>query len=233
MNLETAKRLLKYRKLHNLSQEKLAEQIGVSRQAVSKWERGEASPDTDNLIALSKLYKISLDELVLGDTEPLIAPEKANEEIPETKNVETEKEETEKETMNPDLVLEENDENEETTDEDDLEEKEEEEKRNRIQKALYRFPYPVFATILFFIYGITGIGGGWLYGWLVFLTIPLYYTFIPAFFKRKPVIFCYPVFITWIYLFLGFKYTLWHPMWILFLTIPLFYSVCSIFKSSK
>ena len=42
MNIETANRLLQYRKQHNLSQEELAEKIGVSRQAVSKWERSEA-----------------------------------------------------------------------------------------------------------------------------------------------------------------------------------------------
>lgn len=47
MNIETANRLLQYRKKMNLSQEELAARIGVSRQAVSKWERAEASPDTD------------------------------------------------------------------------------------------------------------------------------------------------------------------------------------------
>lgn len=40
MNMETANNLLEYRKKHRLSQEELAEKIGVSRQAVSKWERG-------------------------------------------------------------------------------------------------------------------------------------------------------------------------------------------------
>lgn len=66
MNIETADRLLQYRKQHNLSQEELAEKIGVSRQAVSKWERGEASPDTENLILLAELYGVSLDELLRG-----------------------------------------------------------------------------------------------------------------------------------------------------------------------
>ena len=50
MNLEIAKRLADLRKQNGLSQEQLAEKIGVSRQAVSKWERSEASPDTDNII---------------------------------------------------------------------------------------------------------------------------------------------------------------------------------------
>ncbi len=64
MNIEIANRFQQLRKMHGLSQEELASRIGVSRQAVSKWERAEASPDTDNLILLSQLYGISLDELL-------------------------------------------------------------------------------------------------------------------------------------------------------------------------
>ena len=64
MNLEIATRLVGLRKANKLSQEALAEKLGISRQAVSKWERAEASPDTDNLIALAKLYHVSLDELL-------------------------------------------------------------------------------------------------------------------------------------------------------------------------
>lgn len=52
MNIEIANRLVELRKKNNLSQEALAEKLGISRQAVSKWERAEASPDTDNLILL-------------------------------------------------------------------------------------------------------------------------------------------------------------------------------------
>ena len=64
MNIEIANRLVELRKQNNLSQEALAEKLGISRQAVSKWERADASPDMDNLITLSKLYQISLDELL-------------------------------------------------------------------------------------------------------------------------------------------------------------------------
>ena len=69
MTIETANRLYELRKKHNLSQEELAEKLGVSRQAVSKWERSEASPDTDNLIALAKIYDLTLDELIFGQKE--------------------------------------------------------------------------------------------------------------------------------------------------------------------
>ena len=64
MNIETANRLYELRKKNGLSQEELADKLGISRQAVSKWERAEASPDTDNLILLAKLYGITLDELL-------------------------------------------------------------------------------------------------------------------------------------------------------------------------
>lgn len=67
MTIEIADRLIKLRKKHGLSQEELADKLGLSRQAVSKWERAEASPDTDNLICLAKLYGVSLDELLSTD----------------------------------------------------------------------------------------------------------------------------------------------------------------------
>jgi len=74
MNIEIANRLVNLRKEKGLSQEQLAEKIGVSRQAVSKWERSEASPDTDNIILLAKLYNVSLDELLRTDDE-IVPPE--------------------------------------------------------------------------------------------------------------------------------------------------------------
>lgn len=69
MNIDTAKRLADRRKRAGFSQEALALELGVSRQAVSKWERSESSPDTDNLIALAQLYGVSLDDLLYKDVE--------------------------------------------------------------------------------------------------------------------------------------------------------------------
>lgn len=68
MNIKLADRLVELRKENKLSQEALAEKLGLSRQSISKWERAEASPDTDNLIALADLYKMSLDELLGNET---------------------------------------------------------------------------------------------------------------------------------------------------------------------
>lgn len=79
MNIEIANRLVELRKKNNLSQEALAGKLGISRQAVSKWERAEASPDTDNLILLARLYGVSLDELLKTDEEILPAVQEDNE----------------------------------------------------------------------------------------------------------------------------------------------------------
>lgn len=52
------------RKSKGMSQEQLAAQITVSRQAISKWELGESLPDTENVIQLSKLFRVSIDYLL-------------------------------------------------------------------------------------------------------------------------------------------------------------------------
>lgn len=58
-----------------LSQTELAEKLEVSRQSVSKWETGASIPELDKLIALSRLFGITLDELVAGDSVPTAEPE--------------------------------------------------------------------------------------------------------------------------------------------------------------
>ena len=76
MSLKLGTTLADLRKRNGLSQEALAEKMGVSRQAVSKWERGESTPDTDTLIELSNLYNVSLDVLVGNKKEDETPPPK-------------------------------------------------------------------------------------------------------------------------------------------------------------
>ena len=59
-------RLTELRKKQNLSQEDIAEKIGVSRQTVSKWELDQSLPDFDKILPLCKLYNITSDELLTG-----------------------------------------------------------------------------------------------------------------------------------------------------------------------
>ena len=64
-----ADKLQLLRKKNLLSQEELAEKLGISRQAVSKWESGQSLPDLNKLKAISKLYNVTIDSLVNDDNE--------------------------------------------------------------------------------------------------------------------------------------------------------------------
>ena len=57
------KNLVQMRKLHGMTQEDLAEKVGVSRQAVAKWESGESLPDLEKSKLLAEVLNVSLDEL--------------------------------------------------------------------------------------------------------------------------------------------------------------------------
>ncbi len=62
-----SQKLYSLRKSKDLSQDELAEKLGVSRQAVSRWEMGTAEPSAQNLIELSNLFGVSIDELLKDD----------------------------------------------------------------------------------------------------------------------------------------------------------------------
>lgn len=59
--------LQKQRKLHHMSQNELAEKLHLTRQSISKWENGTTLPSFANVIAISELFGVSLDELIKGD----------------------------------------------------------------------------------------------------------------------------------------------------------------------
>ena len=169
MTLALAARLTQLRKQHNLSQEELAARLGVSRQAVSKWERAEASPDTDNLLALAKLYGCSLDALVQQDSLPegsFYDPPKDAEERPRFRQ---------------------------------------------------DFPYLLLVTVIYLVLGFAF--HLWHPGWIIFLTIPLFY--LPNDERGYLRLLGNPVMVTIIYLLLGCYCNLWHPGWIIFLVMPL------------
>lgn len=63
--MEFHDKLYQLRKQKGLSQEELANRLNVSRQTVSKWELGDSTPDMEKLTAISNLFVISLDELVM------------------------------------------------------------------------------------------------------------------------------------------------------------------------
>ncbi|MCI2047958.1 MAG: helix-turn-helix transcriptional regulator [Faecalibacterium sp.] len=66
--------LLSLRRLHHYTQEDVAAKLGVSRQAVAKWEAGETFPDIENCTALAQLYGVTLDGLVHYDAAQSVLP---------------------------------------------------------------------------------------------------------------------------------------------------------------
>ncbi len=260
MNIETANRLYDLRKKHNLSQEELAEKLGVSRQAVSKWERSEASPDTDNLIALAKIYGLSLDELVYGEKQQ--KEDVNNEPKDESRNCGN------KVNIGPTGIYVESDDGDkvqinlkgikitegkpiEFDDDDDDEDDDDNEDDgvtiigkdghihvnvNNESKRKHNFwasvPYPVICAILYLVFGFCDICGGWALSWIVFITIPLYYSLIDAIYKKRFSEFAYPVFAAFAFLYIGLYHGIWHPSWIIFLTIPVYYPIASAIDKS-
>ena len=203
MNLEIANRLQQLRKEKGFSQEQLASELGISRQAVSKWERAESSPDTDNLICLARLYGVSLDEL--------LSTEESTEEIINNK-IENKVEDS--------LVVEEP--------KVDLEgtclECPENAKPKTV-KVLRRIQaiIPLLTVATYLVLG--AVFSLWHPGWIVFVLMPALITLCDCFICKKVTAFAYPCFVAAVFLFLGCVFGLWHPGWIVFITIPIFYVV--------
>lgn len=232
-------KLFELRKKSGISQEEFADKLNVSRQAVSKWERGEALPDTDNLISIAKLYNVSLDELV-GHT-PTCESEQPSEERAEEKtsyenDVKSNLDENDAQpNYKSRLIIDVSGSG--HIDVDDIGEDDEEEERyysyndepadgkRKILRFLHHIPYPIVITIAYLLWGF--LADGWGVGWTLYITIPLYYTIIDCFRTKKVSHFCYPVLIAFIYCFIGMQWDLWHPYWILFITIPVFYVIAS------
>jgi len=230
MNIEIANRLLQLRKEKGLSQEQLAQQLGISRQAVSKWERAEASPDTDNLIELAKLYDISLDELLLHQpTEKVKEESKDDEKYVHVGFDGIHVKEPHGDEVHVSLKgihVKEKEGHHVDVDENGVFVNGKQYPKNHFYyNKKYNFP---FGLILFFgtlIYCI--VTGYWHPTWIILLSLPLFDSLVTAIRKRKLSSFAYPVFAVMIFLGMGFIYGMWHPGWVVFLTIPCYYAIAS------
>ena len=222
MTIKLGNRLAELRKEHHLSQEELAEKLNVSRQAISKWECGESSPDTDNLIELSKIYNISLDELV-GN-----AP--AKEEKVDDSNKKSFSLSDDEGNKIQFIKGDKDDE-----DEDDDEDKDDEKN------------HPIFTTVSVIVSCAVTMGvivayillgtllGLWGQAWVLFLLIPIIPSLMSSIFYRRMHTFAYPVLVAFVYLMLGVWYPggYWHPWWLLFLSIPVYYAIAGAIKKIK
>ncbi|MDE6148829.1 MAG: helix-turn-helix transcriptional regulator [Ruminococcus sp.] len=254
MTIEVANKLLELRKKSGMSQEELADKLGISRQSISKWERAESSPDTDNLIALAKIYNVSLDEILLGKESALdeeFSKNEQEEDIPDmgTEFIHVDDENSTVRIGTKGIYVNERSKNNEVRiDENGIyvngEPKNHVFTRGKNKKGnkfhdlsvLKAIPYPIVAAILYIVFGFAGICGGWDWGWIVFLTIPLYYTLIDSIEYHNPEHFFYPVFALIIFFLWGNE--CWFGIgyrisWVVFLTIPIYYSICGAIKNES
>ena len=218
MNIETANRLYELRKKNNLSQEEVADKLGISRQSVSKWERAESSPDTDNLIELAKLYNVSLDELLNVDNSS-----KYNEENKVFSPINAEEfiKDDEEDETNVEVVEDDNDTEVEVKKSPKLE---------ALSSILWGSSY-LLVTIAYLLLGFF-TEKGWSCYWVLFLLPVVVNTFIDAIIEKKASSFAYPVLVTMVFLFIGMRFELWHPLWVLFITIPVYYIIVGTIEDS-
>lgn len=244
MNIKIADRLVRLRKEKGLSQEELADKLGLSRQAVSKWERAEASPDTDNLICLAKLYGVSLDELLQDDDdiETIVkeqVKDKQKEKAEDTKEDFKEQNEEKKTSsvhIGKDGIHVVDDEDEVHIDNNGIHitengkpvhffRKEEPKTKTWLVISILSGSYFFMAILAMVLIGCL-VPNGWSWSWTFLLLVPVVGS-IPSMIKEKRLThFCYPLFVTFIYLLICLAVTpIWHPLWVLFLTIPLYYMI--------
>lgn len=248
MTIEIADRLIKLRKEHGYSQEELADKLGLSRQAVSKWERAEASPDTDNLICLAKLYGVSLDELLANgdDLETFVDEQVKKEEEPEVEIKDNrEDKKTDRVTINNEGIH--------VVDKDGSEvfvgnkgirfvDKDGNcvKKHPHLDKFLQVLGIvegglTILALVAYILMGT--LANMWFNGWIVFFVPEIVCSFIRAIHKRNAHQFTYPFFAIFAFFFVcmvfpGMEANLWHPMWVIFLTIPVYYIVVSAIRKA-
>ena len=245
MTIEIADRLIKLRKKNGLSQEELADKLGLSRQAVSKWERAEASPDTDNLICLAKIYGVSLDELLNTDaTVEEIVEEQVKTDTVEAEEVKAE-EIKKKDSVNIDstgihVVDEEG--NEVHIGDEGIKLKDKNDKvRNRTVRPEEKKRRKIISIVNGITSGILVVGitiayillmtltpnGGWWAStfWLYYLSLPIVWSLFSVIKRRKISNFAYPVAAVMAYLAVGLYLGIWHPTWVIFITIPVFYII--------
>ena len=246
MTIEIADRLVKLRKKYGYSQEELADKLGLSRQAVSKWERAEASPDTDNLICLAKLYGVSLDELLATDEDIDTIVEEQVKEEPKTE----EKSKNERVIINDDgirvnkkdggtVVI--DDDGITCTDKDGNITKQH--KHGEHDKAMAIIGGIEGILFLLCIVGYVLLGflmNLWLSAWIIVFIPEIICSIARAIRKGNAhqfnmpflAVFAYFLFCLFIPQIVPDFPALWHPLWVVFLAIPIYYTFVSIINKA-
>ena len=220
--------LYELRRKAGLSQEDFADRLNVSRQAVSKWERGEAYPDTENLITISEMFKVTIDELL--NAKDLSSIEAKNIDAPDVNEQANITDKTESKggyglklelDNGINLKVGKGDEDDFINGDDD--DKDATARSSWKYSMLYSVPYSILCLVAFLVLGFTL--NAWYWAWTLFMTVPIYDSVLDAIRKKSLSEFEYAIFVAFIYCLFGIIYKWWHPGWVIFVTIPVFYTV--------
>ena len=243
MTIEIADRLIKLRKKYGYSQEELADKLGLSRQAVSKWERAEASPDTDNLICLAKIYGVSLDDLLATDedVETIVEEQVKSEDAKEEEEPEEEKEVAD-EVVKDKVVI----------DDTGIHISDDDGSRISInRKGIHVFEKDgkqvhvgshaivgavegllfLLAVVAYILLG--SLLNMWYNAWVVFFIPEILCSIARCFIHKNANKFNAPFASTFAFFFVcmvipGLSANLWHPMWTVFFFIPIYYTTVGV-----
>ena len=222
--------LYELRRKVGLSQEEFADRLNVSRQAVSKWERGEAYPDTENLITISEMFKVTIDELL--NARDLSSIEAKNIDAPDVNEHANITDEA-KSKGGYGLKLEldnginikvgKGDESDFIDEDEDDDDKDAAARSSWRYAMLYSVPYSTLCLVAFLALGFTL--HAWYWAWTLFMTVPVFDSVLDAIRKKSLSEFEYAIFVAFIYCLFGMLYSWWHPGWLIFVTIPIYYPI--------
>ncbi|HKL73170.1 MAG TPA: helix-turn-helix domain-containing protein [Candidatus Onthovivens sp.] len=248
MTIELALRLIEFRKKSGLSQDELATKLNVSRQSISKWESGESSPNIDYLISLSKIYGVTLDDL--------INPEKSVDECYQGEREDSKKKKKDRVDISPNGIFIDNEDEHVhiSLDGIDLEnlkdrvhfgEKGEDseviydnitgkiiKKRPHIKNisSIINLTCLIMALVAYLAVSFT-VDGGWGVYWILFICALIPAEIVECFYYKKSSKFPITYIAISTYLFLGMLQGMWHPTWIILLAIPLYYLFSNLVNS--
>ena len=260
MNIELANRLYEYRKQSGLSQEELAEKLGISRQSVSKWERAESCPDTDNLIELSKIYNVTMDEL-LNTSKDIVTSTK--EEVVKEEVVEKNYRliidyDSFEDDNDNEIILNENEvevvresdgykyklsyedlyvnvEGKETkiTEIDGFGKNsvEPSDKALKVRDIINGTSILIIATLYVALCALKVMDWGKF--WVVFVYYPALASLAETIAYKDARKFAFPILLAGIYVTLGMYFDGWHPYWFIFLLVPIYHTICDIIYRKK
>ena len=200
MTIAFGNRLVELRKKAGLSQEAVADKLGISRQAVSRWETGEASPDTDNLVALADLYGCSLDELVRQSKTDEVTPAEVVEQAHPKRDPDDDGPHATSRRIGYAMSL-----------------------MSTAALIAYLLCGFLWKTE-------NGGAIGWASMWILFLVPPFFRSVLAAIHHRRWTKVAIPLLVVIVYVGMGiiggfYGQNFWHPYWIEFLFIPVYYSL--------